>query len=480
VALTLRVTSFQSQALGAQSAKTFGAEGGSIGRRPDNDWVLPDPERFISGCHAKIACRNGTFYLLDTSSNGTFINGSTRPIGNGTEQPLHDGDQLRIGEYEISVRLDAAASTAFDAPGFDEAGSMESDPFGPSEPTGPFGIGDEPFGAPSSADPLDSFPGAPQAAPSPHEAGPQADHASSMEEFFQPPPVERAPPPPPTPEPRPQGNSGAIPENWDETGFSAPEPKPAPPPPRAPDPFGASQPPPAQQHPAPAAPAPHDAGQPYGRPGPSETPSAAPAAGAGATAMVALLQAAGLDPASARAAAASPELAGTLGRLLNVVVQGMFEVLKARAEVKSQFRVPVTMMRPVENNPLKFSATPAQALQVLLDTHNQAYQGPVEAFAEGFDDVKAHQVAMMAGMRAAFNSMIQRFDPEELAERFEKHLKRGALLNMPGKGRYWEMYRDLYEEWMRDSDSNFQRLFGEEFAKAYEEQMRRLTVAKRR
>ncbi|MFI0377552.1 MAG: FHA domain-containing protein, partial [Candidatus Thiodiazotropha sp.] len=33
---------------------TFDEQGGSIGRRDENDWVLPDPERFISGRHAQI------------------------------------------------------------------------------------------------------------------------------------------------------------------------------------------------------------------------------------------------------------------------------------------------------------------------------------------------------------------------------------------------------------------------------------------
>jgi type VI secretion system FHA domain protein len=189
--------------------------------------------------------------------------------------------------------------------------------------------------------------------------------------------------------------------------------------------------------------------------------------------------AAGVDPATARIAASSPGMHSVLGSLLAIVVQGMLDVLKARADIKSSFRVPVTSMRPVENNPLKFSANAAQALQNLLAPRNQAYLGPVEAFDEGFEDIKAHQMAMMAGMRAAFDSMLKRFDPEELGERFEKRLKRAALINIAGKGRYWDLYRDLYEEWTQDADLNFQRLFGEKFAQAYEEQMRRLTSVRR-
>jgi type VI secretion system FHA domain protein len=198
-----------------------------------------------------------------------------------------------------------------------------------------------------------------------------------------------------------------------------------------------------------------------------------------AGALAALLMSAGLDATSARAVAAVPGVHAVLGTLLGVAVQGVLDVLKARAEIKSQFRVPVTSMRPVENNPLKFSANASQALHNLLATRNPAYLGPVEAFTEGFQDIRAHQMAMMAGMRAAFDSMLHRFDPEDLAERFQKRIKQASFIGIPGKGRYWEMYCDLFEELTQDADANFQRLFGDKFAQAYEDQMRRLTGVRR-
>lgn len=467
MALTLRVTSFQSQALGSQAAKTFGAQGGTIGRRSDNDWVLPDPERFISSCHARIVCRGGTFYVADQSSNGTFINGSPQPIGSGMEQPLNDGDRLQIGEYEISVSVDAQDASSVTGPtGFNMSpggnfatGSSTPGHTGPTGPQPQGGFGSLDVGGPSGVDPLDFFGdnSQPQRPPAP---GAEPDNAGTLEQYFRPPSPEQMPPVPDT------GGAGGIPEDWDMTGFSPSENRA----PQGGNPYGQPQPPPpmpqGQPPPIPPAPAPQVA-------------PAAPISGDAAGAVAAMLQAAGMDAASARAVSSSPALVQALGTLLGVVVQGMLEVLKARSEIKSQFRVPVTMMRPVENNPLKFSATPAQALQTLLQEQNQAYMGPVDAFAEGFQDIKAHQMAMMAGMRAAFDSMIQRFDPQELMERFEKRLKHGSLLSLPGKGRYWDMYRDLYEEWTQDADLNFQRLFGDEFARAYEEQMRRLTSTRR-
>ena len=189
-----------------------------------------------------------------------------------------------------------------------------------------------------------------------------------------------------------------------------------------------------------------------------------------------MLMAAGLDQANAQVAADPANLAA-LGQILGVTTQGLIDVLKARSAVKNQFRVPMTQMRPMENNALKSSVNAVEALTYLFINKNPAYLGPAESFAEGFEDIKAHQMAMMAGMRAAFDSMLQRFDPDELERRFDKR-KSKSRLRLSSSGQYWDMYKDLYEDMTQDADENFQRLFGEEVARAYEDQMQRLTAGR--
>ena len=51
-----------------------------------------------------------------------------------------------------------------------------------------------------------------------------------------------------------------------------------------------------------------------------------------------------------------------------------------------------------------------------------------------------------------------------------------ALLEVMNKTKYWELYRELYASF-GDDDETFKRLFGDEFARAYDEQLRRLTAA---
>ena len=55
-------------------------EGGTIGRSADNDWVLPDPQRYVSAHHARVHFRDGHFYLQDVSTNGVFVNDDTEPL----------------------------------------------------------------------------------------------------------------------------------------------------------------------------------------------------------------------------------------------------------------------------------------------------------------------------------------------------------------------------------------------------------------
>jgi type VI secretion system protein ImpI len=105
MALRLKIVSDNAAAAGEQPRWTFGVNGGRIGRNTGNDWVLRDPERFVSGRHAEIEHRGGTWLLRDTSTNGTFVNGSDEALGPDRPHALAHGDRFRIGEYEIEVEI---------------------------------------------------------------------------------------------------------------------------------------------------------------------------------------------------------------------------------------------------------------------------------------------------------------------------------------------------------------------------------------
>lgn len=520
--VTLRVIGSKSHVLGDQATRVF-TSGGKIGRAASNDWVLPDPERFISSDHAEVVERPDGFYLVDLSINGTYLNSADQPIGHGNSQRLGDGDRIRIGEYEIIVSLSSESANAPPSiwPGIvPEPAAVQTQSSGWSFPSDidPLSV----VGGRPSVDPLDHLGGGGNPGTGPSRgmdtlSGPDRLPQPSFDGYVRPRPVldpstPGAPLIPPEPIPEDpfdlgpvQGAEpfdsapaapGGIPEDWDKTTMPAAPAwqKPAPAPAWQPSPPPESSAPPAEPFAAPPADpfaaSPAELAEPTAAPVAAMAPRSVPplAGGAqqpfdplafdavatgrvgGAGGLEELFQAAGLDAATARAVA-SPENARVLGAVLRVVTQGMMEILSARAEIKNQFRVAMTQISPVENNPLKFSVNHLDAMQRLFVNRTQGFLGPVEAFDEAFKDTKAHQMAMMAGLRAAFDHLMQRFDPNNLQKEFDRDLRRPALLQSLNKTKYWDMLIELYDEVNKDTDANFSRLFGDEFARAYEEQM---------
>lgn len=469
--LKLQVTSHQHQFMGDDAEQDL-TRGGSIGRGTQNDWVLPDPARVISSNHAAIVPQDAGYSVVDNSTNGTLLN--DRRLPQGIPQPLADGDRIAIGEYELTVSLDTAdAALSTPAPiepvgpeapaapeSFFESGpdlAPAADLLAPQAPTPALGS------TPESLDPLDLF-GDPDAlSPSgqtanPPVAGPpQPDIAEPGEHSFDLPVMQ--------PDPLSQAaDSGAIPENWmdelDEASALSSEPDtediPLPseslPASSADDPFFA--PPAAQPTDAPPVPPASSASYRAGEPASGDLDS--------------LLRSAGVDP-----AALAPDSAAVIGQCLKIMVQGLVDVLRARSDIKNQFRVPVTTLKSADNNPLKVAITAEDALRILFSGEKGAYLPPVQAFSEGIQDIKNHQIAMLMGMQVGFDAMLERFDPDRLESSFDKGLKRGKLLDVVNKTKYWELYRDMFAELGTDEEA-FRRCFGDVFAEAYEEQMQRL------
>jgi type VI secretion system protein ImpI len=458
--LTFEVISANAAALGAGRRKVFTVDGGRIGRSPENDMVLPGAG--VHRHHATVRFINGVFFVEGVGTNGIAINDPERVLPRNEPYPLKSGDKVFIDEYELVVSASATAPVEAAA----RPAVRPAMPDAPDARQGAALVGSQAESA-EDLDPLRNLTGGAAAAP-PSRPRQQVDsswnHTSSLSDHFTPPPAPAAAPPA-------QRGGNVIPENWDRTSFDRsklqpPEPTPqraAPPP--APPPQPASQ-PPSQPRPTPPQRAPQAA-----RPAAS---AAAASSGSAAGRVLfdweGFLRATGVDPTRV-----PPETAAVLGNILRSVVQGLIEVLRARSEIKTEFRMPVTQVKVSENNPLKFAANAEDALGNLLGRRNQAYLGPQEAFADALNDVRFHQLAMLAGVRAGFDNLMNRFDPAQLQEAFERQGKRGGLFG-GGKASYWDRYSERYEEMTKDRDDTFRRLFGEEFARAYEQQ---LSVLKR-
>jgi type VI secretion system FHA domain protein len=189
-----------------------------------------------------------------------------------------------------------------------------------------------------------------------------------------------------------------------------------------------------------------------------------------------LLQAllAGLDTPSLRLEALTPELMQLLGQLLRESMRGTVELLIARAALKREMRAEVTMIATRANNPLKFSPTVEVVLQHLLGPPASGFMPAAAAVRDAFDDLRAHQLGVMAGMRAALDGVLQRFDPAQLEGKLARRSAIDSLIPSTRKARLWEAFNQLFAQLQTEAQDDFDELFGKAFLKAYEDQLGRL------
>lgn len=438
----------------------------SIGRGENNDVVLPDPDRLVSKTHCVIEERAGAVVILDYSTNGTFLNYGKVPLGK-TPNPLNNGDILTIGSYELLVEVlqGAADPLAHLPPPLEDDplphGARSSIPedldsilegapekdflddlIGDDRPGGPSRvqrteIGEDGLLPPLGEEDLSPF-GAGRDPPQSQGAS-QYDHSPSVND--------------PMPSPV---LVDRIPEDWSDDLTS---------------PSGAD---------APRQVIPDDPlwDDPTAPPVPEETevpraaaPAPAPSAG-GSDASRAFLDALGAGGADI-SDEDLPETMARLGRVLRVLVGGTQEVLRTRTSIKSEFRIAQTMIAPRGNNPLKFSANPAEAIQSIVKPTAAGYLEGPEAARQAMDDIRAHEVAMMTGMEAALKGLLARFSPEILEAKIQSGGGLGDVLKGK-KARYWEAFEAMYADISDQAENEFFDLFSKEFAKAYQDQMERL------
>ncbi|MHB8746684.1 MAG: type VI secretion system-associated FHA domain protein TagH [Gammaproteobacteria bacterium] len=163
-----------------------------------------------------------------------------------------------------------------------------------------------------------------------------------------------------------------------------------------------------------------------------------------------------------------------LGQVMREATQGTLDLLLARALTKREVRADVTMIVARENNPLKFSPNVEAALLHLLVPQERGFMGPQQALHDAYDDLRSHQFGFMVGMRAALADVLQRFDPEKLAQRLTQQRVLDAVLPMYRKANLWDLFSELYGEISKEAEDDFHSLFGREFLRAYQEQINKL------
>jgi len=423
--LRLSVVSEHGIRLGPQSTKVFGVHGGTIGRSTDNAWILPDPDRYLSGKHVRIDFRSGSYVLVDTSSNGTYVNGSQVPLGKYHDYVLKDGDYLRLGEYELLVTID------------------KSNDFPPDQ---------------SAIVAYDGQPGASSAVKksTANDLGADLDLSSLLE------PSDSAVHGVPArnaygqsvggPAPRESAAApaeGATPWHMMTRPFKV-------------DAKGEAA--------AAAAGLRPQAGAPSPPPGPALYE------GDFDLGVAAFCRGAGIDPRTITSEARNGALQ-LAGQLLREAVLGLMDLNQSRNDFRNRFRMPPPAPSEGPESPLNFSRGVDEALVRLLTT-SSTRSGSVDALRDNFKELKAQNAASLAASRAAFEEFIGRVDPKELEERFERATKRGVF-GQQNKSKYWELYAEMFAGLTQRPADGFPHVYTEAFAKAYEAKLRASMPARR-
>lgn len=468
--ITLSVQTYREEAPPLPLARRFDQLGGAIGRAAGNDLVLDDPSKYISRVHARIEFRDGGYYLLDVGSNPSLVN--ERPVGQGREVRLADDDKLVIGAYQLVAIVVDEGPAALPASPLQRAAAVAAPASLPANADdslagasildvgGDFNNpGFDPFGLDFFAKPAPAaaaFRGAesdhvsPEIQPFPMSFGAAPAQAQAQAQAYSAPPAAHA-----------AGAGMAIPDDYDPLADYLP--------PRA-----VTAPVPVPAPAAGPAPAPAPAPKPAARPAP-------PAASGGHARDNPVIQALmrGMGIAELTGKRSAEEIAELAGAMLREATAGTMSVLMARAMTKRESRLEMTMISSQANNPLKFFPDADSAMMQMMNASMPGYMAPPRAFAGAFDDLKAHELAMMAGMRAALAGVLQRFDPAAIEQRLQVPTVLDKMLSANRKAKMWDRLVELYQQMALEADEDFQRLFGEKFGAAYEEQIQRLQQGRR-
>jgi FHA domain-containing protein len=163
------------------------------------------------------------------------------------------------------------------------------------------------------------------------------------------------------------------------------------------------------------------------------------------------------------------------GAILRAAVEGLMMLLLARAEMRKEFEAEErTMVAARDNNPLKLMSDPHEAMDFLFDPaeRTDGFLDPVQAVGDACEDLRSHELALMAGMRAAILGALRRFDPPGLERALDKSAKGFSLASR--KARLWDLFVEQQDKLARDAQEDFNKVFGREFMGAYQAQLRRL------
>ncbi len=465
--LLLEIISHQCHSLPAERTRfTFKAAGGTIGRNRVCDWHIDDPERLISGIHSSIAFENNHFYIRDNSTNGLFVNNQTQPLGDQVHM-ISNGDQFSLGQFDIRASLIADQNRAV----YSSVENQQLTPLGSqqnSNKVSSSNVAIFPDATVQELDPLASFNDV---------SGPGRLNSTDI--------MAQADPVNSILNPVPFNQSyidlpNAIPENWqscetdDNPGDSNSNPE------TNKSHYEASVADARDQvgnfddfnndYKAGLLTTGHDRNKFSGMDNTLKTGSENCHSNINQNELLSILfETLGIDIDEIKDEKI-PQLVSNIALITRHSMQGIMHTMNARAHLKNEFRMERTTIKTEQNNPLKFCINYEQLVHYMLTHPVPGYLDSEQSVKEAFSEVQEHQIAVMSGMKSALMYMLNKLSPEKIQQRTDKTI---SLTLSNKRTRYWETYKQLYQDIMSEDDV-FNHLFGNEFCRAYEQQVEAL------
>jgi type VI secretion system FHA domain protein len=416
--LRLKIVSDQRRTLAERSTAAFSIEGGTIGRSADNDWVLPDPSRYVSAHHARVHFREGHFYVQDVSTNGTFVNDDSEPLAKrgSSGYRITNGDTLRMGEYHIVAALDAkkadeevvaAVPTSIQVlrplrRSADDIGAPINldELLLPFEDDGEPGLPVNAYGQAVSSGPVRALARALEpAVPAVAAHAPAATEAVAQESVSQrmarlPEAVTR----------EPRGGSAVALEDV-RSGLDA------------------------------------------------------------------FCRGAGISSDNLPDEAQT-RLLHLAGRLFREALVGFRDIERTRAESRNRFRIELPPPESDDPRPQLGSSTVEDLVVSLFIQHETRRLDSVQWLRELVDEAKLHERATAQSLRVAFVEFLDRLDPAELEARFERAARRGKA-RTADKAQYWDLFTTFYRNLIEMPADHLPHTFVEAFAAAYREALKK-------
>jgi type VI secretion system protein ImpI len=440
----------------------------TFGRSENNDWHLPDPEKVVSGIHAKVERQADDFFIHDFSTNGLFINRAVEALGKNKVHKLMPNDLLTFGDYEVSVTFvegDSSAEADEDMRQPSETNQFEEE-FSPAEVKGinSAKLTNDLFALDTHKD----------------EFMPVVNN--SLDDYFD------------APQP--------IPEEWDEDFFNMSSKKSTPIPdevfdiepetPKAvvqkvPEPIrqrevkhtaiqkAVVKQAPAQQAPVQQAPQ-KAAAIPKPKPAfkePTIQSSRINRPTSSISSQFAFLEGLGVSPEIATEVM-SDDLMHEMGECMQRLLLGLMESLRNRSSLKNEFRVNQTTFQQQENNPLKFSASIDDVFQNLFLRKSASFLPANKAVTEAFDDTRKHDIALTAGTLGEIEGILKQLDPEGIEDRDTTDSILDKVLPGNRQSRYWKLYKTLHADTSNQISDQGSSALSDDFVRAYDKKINSL------